>query len=576
MTKPTVTKQLISTQLVYDENFNPNLITIEKIKDQVTGKIKKKASFDSDPKITYFITKPEHELTYPVKVIERDKLTPITTSYKDLFKSIAKARKRMNEYNEAKNTRKRGKFRFLHNDCNVYGSDVDLADYAMMEWEKNTPPDVQDASLPLEKVFSDIEVDIYNYEGFPVEELAPCEINFVSYVNPNRASLVKVWVLFNEENHSMAEFIDNYADGSALLSSDDNEYAKYVLDDFINNNDTEKLKFHKFKTLEIEFFDDELELIKSYMTQVKKDKPDFNALWNAHFDIRTFYERILKLGGDPVEIFCPENFPVKKCEIRKDERAKDVADRSHTFDISGYTHWVDLLYFYAANRKAKGQKESWKLQDILLSELGEGKFEYEGDIKTAAYVNFESFLKYSIYDSYRMYQLETKCRDIDVMYANSLMTCTRLNKVLKKTTSIKNIAKVFLEKEGYILSNNLNIFIEREKKKFQGAFVLDPTMMQKVGTFINGRRTANIFEDTIDEDLSSMYPSIILAYGIDNETLLGKFLVFLDEEEETIDPLFDSFGEKMMEDDPEIIATTYFNLKPAAYYLERLDDFIEK
>ena len=30
--------------------------------------------------------------------------------------------------------------------------------------------------------------------------------------------------------------------------------------------------------------------------------------------------------------------------------------------------------------------------------------------------------------------------------------------------------------------------------------VLDPTMMQKVGTFINGRRTANIFEDTIDED----------------------------------------------------------------------------
>lgn len=106
--------------------------------------------------------------------------------------------------------------------------------------------------------------------------------------------------------------------------------------------------------------------------------------------------------------------------------------------------------------------------------------------------------------------------------------------------------------------------------------VLDPTMMQKVGTFINGRRTANIFEDTIDEDLSSMYPSIILAYGIDNETLLGKFLVFLDEEEETTDPLFDSFGEKMMEDDPEIIATTYFNLKPASYYLERLDDFIEK
>lgn len=74
--------------------------------------------------------------------------------------------------------------------------------------------------------------------------------------------------------------------------------------------------------------------------------------------------------------------------------------------------------------------------------------------------------------------------------------------------------------------------------------------------------------------LSSMYPSIILAYGIDNETLLGKFLVFLDESEEETDPLFDSFGEKMMEDDPEIIATTYFNLKPTSYYLENLDEYL--
>ena len=48
----------------------------------------------------------------------------------------------------------------------------------------------------------------------------------------------------------------------------------------------------------------------------------------------------------------------------------------------------------------------------------------------------------------------------------------------------------------------------------------DPNLMSPVGLRINGRRLRNIFKLVFDLDLSSLYPSILLATNIDIETLL--------------------------------------------------------
>lgn len=458
-------KQLIMTQLVYDEG-EPKIITIEKTIDD-NGNVEKHAVFDDEPTITFYkLNDDEERLKYPKMFIERDRLTPVTCKYNDLFKTLAKETKRIKEYKRWIEERKRGNMRKLHNCYDIFLSDVHLADYKMEEWRRANEHNVK--PIPLTKAFSDIEVDIYDYEGFPEPDSAPCQINFISYVNEH-SSIIKAFVLYNPKNQSMKDFIRrNVSDRKnwdLIINNQTHEWASETL-----KSKFQEEKYHKFQNFEVEFFTDELDLIKSYMDLVNKDRPDFNTFWNAYFDIRTFEQRILQLGGDPAEIFCPQEFPYKKVQIIKDELAKDISDAGHTFDISGYTHWCDLLYFFASNRKAKGKRDSWKLQDILLAEIGESKYEdYEGDIKTGSYTDFEGFLFYSLYDSYRMYQLEAKCKDIDSFYIYAMTTNTRLHKAMKKTTSIRNLAIYFLKNEGYVLSNNQNLFMEHVKKKFRGA-----------------------------------------------------------------------------------------------------------
>ena len=52
--------------------------------------------------------------------------------------------------------------RKLHNCYDIFLSDVHLADYKMEEWRRANEHNVK--PIPLTKAFSDIEVDIYDYE----------------------------------------------------------------------------------------------------------------------------------------------------------------------------------------------------------------------------------------------------------------------------------------------------------------------------------------------------------------------------------------------------------------------------
>ena len=140
------------------------------------------------------------------------------------------------------------------------------------------------------------------------------------------------------------------------------------------------------------------------------------------------------------------------------------------------------------------------------------------------HVDYEEFLKYSIYDSFRIFRLEYKNRDIDLLHSMMLMTATRFKKVMAKTTSIRNFAAMLLAKDGFILSNNHNRFAEEAetKEKFRGAWVAMPELMARVGEALGGKPTNTIFSDLVDLDLSSLYPSIILAFNVDADTMVGR------------------------------------------------------
>ena len=292
--------------------------------------------------------------------------------------------------------------------------------------------------------------------------------------------------------------------------------------------------------------------------------------WNAGFDKKTLEQRIKKKKGDLTKIMCPAEFPYKQVEIRLDTFNTDFSKKKSQFNITGFTQFIDLLENFAAIRATMGKRESYQLGAILFEEIGEGKFEFEGEINDALYVDFEGFLKYSLYDSFRLYQLEEKNADIDLLYNMGLMTATRFSKVMTKTTSIRNFAAMLLEKEGYILSNNHNRMKDHgEKEKFRGAFVALSKLMDTVGIELNGVRSAKVYENVIDEDLASLYPSIILAFNIDADTMIGKIRC------ESKPNLDDDLPTMLAENDPVKIGKELLGLPTVSDILENIEEYLQ-
>ena len=452
----------------------------------------------------------------------------------------------------------------LHFCKSLHSSDENLIDFLMKQYDKENAE--FRGVLPVSKAFFDIEVDTYNHEGFPQPDVAPCPINFISYVNKEKKSMY-VYILLNEENESMMKFIRKNKENNKLRwNSNNSTWCANVLKEHFQDD---KVPENSLNFIEIRFFKSEVNLIKAFFDQTHIDKPDFLGAWNAYFDFRTIERRLELLGVDPKDIMCPEEFPVKKVNIKEDTFSDDQADKCDTFDITTWYHCVDMLFSYAAIRKGTGKQDSLKLGDVLLQEVGETKFELEGTIQDAVYVNFENFLLYSAFDAFRLNQLETQSGDLDLLYNMSKLTYTRLSKVMRKTVSIRNFAAVHFWNEGLVLSNNQNGFIQHEDYgKFQGAFVADATLVAPVGIEFNGERSTSIFEDTVDEDFTGLYPAIISAFQVGDMPMIGKIIT----ENQLIN---NHFGELMNERDIIEIGNSVFNLPTFNEILENLEMFLD-
>jgi DNA polymerase elongation subunit (family B) len=513
-------KQLSNVLHVRDRDDNnrqhSKIIYVESVL-QPDGTIKKQFEIEEEPSYTFYITKDEHRLSKAANFIEFDKVEPINVKFDNLQYEMAKASDQMDFYKACRNNGKWRELRNLHKDNNLHLTDMDLADYKTREWLDRNRHNI--AVLPITKAFYDIEVDVSEYKEFPEPELAPCPVSMISYIHQPTMT-IHSFILRNPNNQSQMDFLDAFEEYG-------DEWISQVIDEMNEKDPNSKVEYAKVRAIEVHIFDDEGELLKAFFNVVKRDKPDFMGAWNAGFDLVTMKNRMLRLKLKPEEIMCPKELPYKSTWIENDTFATDFTKRNTKLDVAGYSQYVEMQEQFAKIRATMGKRESYSLDAILIDEGIEGKYDYEGEITDAMYINYESFLKYSMYDSFRLYQLEEQNNDIDLLYNMGLMTATRFNKVMTKTTSIRNFAAMVLEKEGFLLSNNHNrLKEEEEKKKFKGAFVALPEMMDAVGIVISkdGKRSNRIFENIVDEDLSSMYPSIILAGNIDADTMIGKIM----------------------------------------------------
>jgi hypothetical protein len=121
-----------------------------------------------------------------------------------------------------------------------------------------------------------------------------------------------------------------------------------------------------------------------------------------------------------------------------------------------------------------------------------------------------------------------------------------------------------------VLSNNQNMFKEHEDLgKFKGAFVASSTKIHKIGIEMNGERSTTAFDDTVDEDFTSLYPSIIRCYQIGDVPLIGKILF------KNSEYLNEYFCELLNERDMNIIGNKVFSLPTFSHTLENLDSILK-
>lgn len=414
------------------------------------------------PVIQYYITKPEYWDGKAVNYIDKDKVVPIKCYYKDLYKSITQTLNDQMLKNYFTECIQSGhqigqKLQRIHLDYRLHSSDINIQDYYIRQFLKKHP--VSKNSFGLTKLVYDIEVDTSFVQGFPHPEDAEAPVNIITAVDMNN---LKCYTLCLQYDH------ESYVDTMNRI-----EECKEELQE----------KYKKLlKGREMEFiveeYDDELTLIKRFYDLINVViKPDFVLAWNGHgFDNPYLMNRIARLGAVPEDIMCPKEFRYKNVRYKKDFRNQDPADNSSEFIVTSYSVYLDAMNLYANLRKGFGKEESYSLDYIGEKLVGMRKDDMDESFDTAHIKDYRKFMFYNIQDTIMMMMMEEKNRDVDAIYAVSMLTETRIEKAMKKTVCLRNLGAKFYEEQGSYMSNNRAKLQEQPDGKIKGALTYKRTI----------------------------------------------------------------------------------------------------
>lgn len=542
-----------------EDAIQDSIIVISKDKNG-----EKHITFKKCPSYSYYVTKTGVDRSVLRNYIPISECNKINVRYRNRFSSMSKSTpsKETKEYFEE--VKRSGDWKAknkMHLFAEFHGSDINIEDYYINEFlEQN---DFNENNFGITFDAYDIEVDGADHIGFADENEAPCPINIISSYFSGNNTLYLFCLKYDTE--TFKEFKERYKIIEAKIRK---KYKKY---------------FGDFK-IRTKIFKDEFGVINAFFKQINTDKPDYATAWNCYFDVMTMYQRLKKLlvGSEiyPEDVMCPKEFPIKKVIIKKDTslNASDIADRFDLFQIFGYTIWIDFMCLYANITKPLGKKESYALDAIIGEELDEHKVDLESfgtTIKTAHYDNYSLFFEYNSIDSLSLAALIQKKGFLTLMHNIVMMTRTRPNKALKKTVCLRNFASVFYKNNGMAISNNHSSLAKKLEEKVKGAYVADPNLNEPLGS-INGLPTNKIFSKVIDEDLTSLYPCIDMAFNISPDTMRYKIkwvtkpksIMELNEDQTEI------FMDHYISNDPVKYCVTYHKLPNISEMYEMLKEKI--
>ena len=257
-----------------------------------------------------------------------------------------------------------------------------------------------------------------------------------------------------------------------------------------------KLKRTKAKTKEIIPCATEEELLLKFLERFREIDPDIIVGWNSdYFDIPYLYYRMCNvLGEDWARHLSPIGY------VRETPWFKD-----QYIQIAG----VESLDYMRLHKKFSWKDEpSWKLDAIGEKYAGINKVEYEGNLDSLFESDINKFIQYNFVDVEILVELDKKLEYLALSKNLSHKGKHNYQEVYANTNTQDGAIS------AYLLSQNI-IPPAKDKdlkaeKGYAGGYLFCPK--------------AGIYNYMFDEDLTSLYPSIIMSLNIGKETLKARII----------------------------------------------------
>ena len=262
-----------------------------------------------------------------------------------------------------------------------------------------------------------------------------------------------------------------------------------------------QLKHTKAKSKEIIPCSTEQELLAKFLEHFREIDPDILIGYNSDFfDIPYLYYRMCNVLGQE---WADQLSPLNQVNAKKNNQY--FFKRNQFVDIIG----VESLDYMRLHKKYSWKDEpSWKLDAIGEKYAGVNKVEYEGNLDQLFETDIHKFIQYNFRDVEILKLLDEKLQYIALTKNLSHKGNHNYSEVYSNSITQDGAISSYLLHQGIIPpSRDPN---PKSKKGYAGGYLFCPK--------------AGLYKYMFDEDLTSLYPSIIMSLNIGKETFKGRII----------------------------------------------------
>ena len=250
----------------------------------------------------------------------------------------------------------------------------------------------------------------------------------------------------------------------------------------------------------------EQELLLKFIEAFRAINPDILIGYNSDFfDIPYLYYRICNvLGTETASYLSPLHDNLDE-PIKSKKYSKYFYGMDQSVKILG----VESLDYMRLHRKYSWKDEpSWKLDAIGEKYTGIGKIDYEGNLDQLFETDVHKFIQYNFRDVEILKLLDEKLQYIALTKNLSHKGKHNYEDVYYNSITQDGAISAYLLSQGIVPPNREPN--PRKKKGYAGGYLFCPK--------------AGLYKYMFDEDLTSLYPSIIMSLNIGKETLLARII----------------------------------------------------